>query len=368
MRIVLTGGGTGGHIFPLVAVARKIREKFGSEVELLYIGSGNKLEREVFSQEEIRMKRVLSGKMRRYFSFRNITDVFRIAAGFFQSLWMLLWYMPDVIFSKGGYVSFPVALAGWLYRVPVLTHESDAAPGLANRILAKFSARVAVAYPSAENYFSAGKTALTGNPIRDEIAQGDTAAARSRFDLTESKPVILVLGGSQGSRMINTAVIKILPKILERAQVIHQTGDDNYQDVIHFAAEMGIKAGREGYYPAAFLSAEDLKNAYAVSDLVISRAGANSIAETAANRKPAILIPLNGAANDHQRMNAYELARIGGALVLEEGNLGENIFLEKIMIILDDKNLQNSMAQKISVFYHPEAAEKIVQGLAELVS
>lgn len=368
MRIVLTGGGTGGHIFPLVAVARKIREKFGLEAELLYIGSGNKLEREVFSQEEIRMKCVLSGKMRRYFSFKNITDIFRIMVGFIQSLWILLWYMPDVIFSKGGYVSFPVVLVGWLYRIPILIHESDAAPGLANRILAKFSARVAVAYPSAENYFSAGKTALTGNPIRDEIAQGDIAIARSRFNLVESKPVILVLGGSQGSRMINSAVVRILPKILERTQVIHQTGEDNYQDVIHFSAEMGIKAGREGYYPAAFLSAEDLKNAYAISDLVISRAGANSIAEIAANRKPVILIPLSGAANDHQRMNAYELARIGGALVLEEGNLGENIFLEKIMSILNDENIKNVMAQKISAFYHPEAAKKLAEGIIELAN
>lgn len=368
MKVVLTGGGTGGHIFPLVAVERKLKEKLVLDVDFLYIGSGNKLEKDVMEKEGIKSKYVMSGKMRRYFSLQNIIDFFKVPVGFVQSLWILLRYMPDVIFSKGGYVAVPVILAAWFYRIPVLIHESDAVPGYANQILEKFSRRVVVAYPSAEAYFEKSKTALFGNPVREDIAQGDKEAGRKFFNFTESKQTILVLGGSQGSKTINEAIIRILPKLLTRFQVIHQTGEEGYEDMVHLAGEFGIKAGREGYYPIKFLDGDALKNAYALADLVISRAGANTIAEIAANKKACILIPLDSSANDHQRMNAYDIAKIGGAMVLEESNLGQNIFMEKIEKIFDDEKLKNSMAENIQVFYHPQAAENIASGLIEIAS
>jgi UDP-N-acetylglucosamine--N-acetylmuramyl-(pentapeptide) pyrophosphoryl-undecaprenol N-acetylglucosamine transferase len=366
MKVVLTGGGTGGHIFPLVAVARKLKEKLVLDVDFLYIGSGNKLEKDVMEKEGIKAKYIVSGKMRRYFSFQNAIDFFKVPIGFVQSLWILLRYMPDVIFSKGGYVAVPVILAGWLYRIPILIHESDAVPGYANQLLEKFSKRVVIAYPSAQAYFEKSKTALFGNPVRDDISQGDKEAGRKFFNFTESKQTILVMGGSQGSKIINKAIIKILPKLLMRFQVIHQTGEESYEEMVHLAAEFGIKAGHEGYYPIKFLDGDVLKNAYALADLVISRAGANTISEIAANKKACILIPLDNSANDHQRMNAYDIAKIGGAMVLEETNLGEHIFLEKIEKIFDDENLKNSMAENIKVFYHPQAAENIAAGLIEI--
>ncbi len=366
MRIVLTGGGTGGHIFPLISVARKLKEKLGTEAKILYIGPKGKLEKEVMEREGIPARHAMSGKVRRYFSFKNFSDFFKIPAGFVQALWALLVYMPDVVFSKGGYASIPVVLAAWIYRIPVLVHESDAMPGMANRILGKISKRIAISYPSTEKYFLASKTMLTGNPKREKITQGDASEARKKFNLTESKPIIFVLGGSQGSQIVNEAIIKILPQLLHRSQVIHQTGEEKFEDVKRLAAEMGIKEGREGYHAAPFLQIDDLKDALAATDLIISRAGANSIADAAAAGKPVILIPLSAAANDHQRMNAYELAKIGAALVLEESNLGENILMEKIEKILDDKNLSNNMAEKIKVFYHPDAADKIADGLIEL--
>ncbi len=365
MRIVLTGGGSGGHVFPLIAVARKIKEKIGSEAEFLYIGSGADIEKEMMDKEGISAKHVLAGKRRRYFSLRNFIDFFKIPAGIIQSLWMLLRYMPDVVFSKGGYVSVPVALAAWVYRIPVIIHESDAVPGTANQIIAKFCRHIIVAYPEARQYFESRATALWGNPVRENINQGNIEKARQIFHFTESKPTVLVMGGSQGSRIINEAIIKILPKILFRTQVIHQTGEKNYDEVVHKAAEQGIKAGREGYYPVKFLGDEEIKEAYALADLVISRAGAGSIAEIAANKKPSILIPLENSANDHQRMNAYALAKIGGALVLEETNLGEHIFLEKIEKILDDNELREKMAREINFFHHPQAAEHIAAGVIE---
>jgi UDP-N-acetylglucosamine--N-acetylmuramyl-(pentapeptide) pyrophosphoryl-undecaprenol N-acetylglucosamine transferase len=367
MRIVLTGGGTGGHLFPLIAIAKKIREKLGESTEILYIGSKGKLEKEVMAGEGIPAKHVLSGKKRRYFSLQNLVDPFKIPIGVIQSLWILLRFMPDAVFSKGGYVSVPVVLAAWIYRIPVLIHESDAIPGSANQMLDKFSNRVAVSYPSTEKYFPTSQVVITGNPIREEVMQGNAETARKIFNLSESKPVILVMGGSQGAQAINNAVVNILPSLLERVQVIHQTGEKNYEEVVRLAGEQGVKAGREGYVPVKFLDLENLKEAYAVADLIISRAGANSISEIAANSKPVILIPLYNSANEHQQMNAYELAKIGGALVLEETNLGQHIFLQKIKMILDDENMRKDMSQKIRVFYHPDAAAKILEGLMGIV-
>lgn len=368
MRIVLTGGGTGGHLFPLVAVAKELKKILGSDCELLYVGTGGSLEKVTMDAEGIKAKHILSGKKRRYFSFKNFIDPFKILIGVIQSLWILLWHMPDVIFAKGSYASVPVVIAAWLYHIPVLIHESDAVPGTANQIMAKFSKRVAVSYPHAEQYFPKHEVALTGNPIRPEISQGNVQALRQRFGFTESKPIVLILGGSQGAQIINSAIIKTLPKLLPRTQVIHQTGEKNYDEVVRKAAEYGIKAGREGYIPMKFLDSSILKDAYAAADLVVSRAGANTISEIAANGKPVILIPLESAANSHQAMNAYELTRVGGALVLEEMNLGEHILLQKIFKLLDDRELSQNMSGKIRAFYHPEAAKKLAEGIIELAS
>jgi len=367
MRIVLTGGGSGGHLFPLIAVARKLKQKLGPEAEFLYIGSGAPIEKEIMEKEGIPVKNVKSGKLRRYFSLDNFTDLFKIPLGIIQSFWILLRFMPDAVFSKGGFASFPIVFSAWVYRIPVLIQESDSVAGLANRISAKFAKRVAVAYPSAKKYFFEKKTAMIGNPIREDIIGGDSASGLAQFDLSASKPVILVLGGSQGAQAINKAVARILPELLLKAQVIHQTGSANYEKTIHEVATYGVKAGRDGYVAVPFLDGEQIKNAFAVCNMVISRAGAGSIAEIAANGKPTILIPLAKSANDHQRLNAFEVSKIGGALVLEENNLGEHIFLQKIEKILEDKELAQSMAEKIKVFYHPNADEVIANGVIEMI-
>lgn len=368
MKILLTGGGTGGHIFPLVAVAKKMRAKIGSELELLYVGSGAILEKEVMAKEGIKAKFVKSAKLRRYFSLENIFDLWKMPVGFLQSLWLLLWFMPDAIFSKGGYVSVPVILVAWLYRIPVFIHESDAVPGMANQFLAKFAKRIGVAYPSAEQYFPKDKTAFVGNPMRENVTGGDGYALREKIGFTQSRKTILVLGGSQGSKTVNDMVVRNLPKLLRQAQIIHQTGERDYERVVHFAAEQGVKAGHEGYLPLKFLDEISLRDAYALCDMVISRAGANTIAEIAANAKPVILIPLEGSANDHQRMNAYSLAKIGAAIVLEENNLGEHILLQKIESILNDADLAVSMGQKIKTFHHESATEVIANAVIELAA
>lgn len=367
MRIVLTGGGTGGHLTPLIAIADKLKAKLGPEAKLLYIGSGAEMERKIMSEEGIPAKFVMSGKIRRYFSFQNFVDLLRLPIGFVQSLWILLRFMPDAVFSKGGYVAVPIVLAAWVYRIPIMMHESDSTPGLANQFLSKFANRIAVAYPSAEEYFPKEKSALVGNPIRFQVTDGDPLIFRKEIGFTESRKTILILGGSQGSQVINDAIVKILPQLLSHFQIIHQTGEANFENVVREAAFLGIKAGHGGYYPIGFMNANKLRDSFALSDLVISRAGATFITEIAANGKPAILIPLSNSANDHQRMNAYSLAKIGAALVLEETNLGEHILIEKIEKILSDEQLRQTMTNEIKTFYHPNAAEVIANSVIEIV-
>jgi len=296
----------------------------------------------------------------------NFVDFFKVPIGFFQSLWMLLWFMPDVVFSKGGYVAVPIVLAAWLYRIPILIHESDSTPGVANQFLAKFATRIAVAYPSAEAYFPKNKTALIGNPIRFEVTEGNSEMLREKLGFTFSKKTILVLGGSQGAKIINDAIVHILPKLLPYYQIIHQTGEKHFERVEKEAAFMGVKIGREGYFATPFMNANELRDAFMLSDLVISRAGAAFITEIAANNKPAILIPIAESANDHQRMNAYALARIGAAIVLEETNLGEHMLINNINKIFNDDGLRRMMVKKIKTFYHPNAAEVISNSLVEI--
>jgi UDP-N-acetylglucosamine--N-acetylmuramyl-(pentapeptide) pyrophosphoryl-undecaprenol N-acetylglucosamine transferase len=364
MRIVLTSGGTGGHLFPLVVVAEKIKEK-QPDAELLFIGPKGLLEESLMKKNNIPVNKILVGKFRRYFSFSNFLDIFKIPIGIIQSLWYLLKYMPDVIFSKGSYASLPVVIAGWIYQIPIMVHESDSVPGKTNEILGKLANRVAISYPQAESFFTPEKAVLTGNPLRQDINQGNAQKIREKFSLTELKKIIFVWGGSQGSDLINSKIINILPKLLKNYQVIHQTGKKNFEKVKARAGEMGIKEGRGGYFAIPFIE-DDLKDILAAADLVISRAGANSLSEIAANKKPAIIIPLKNSANDHQRKNAYFLSQIGGCLVLEEENLGESLLLSRINEIMESQELQEKFSKNIQKFYHSDAAEKITAGILEM--
>ena len=367
-RIVLTGGISGGHTFPLVAVARALRKKLSNNVEFLFIGSEGSFENDAMIQENILTKYVLTGKWRRYFSLWNIIDPFKIPIGFIQALWHLLIFMPDAVFSKGGSASVPVVLAAWVYRIPVFIHDSDAVAGRANRFLARFASRVAIAYPGAYNFFPVRKTVLTGNPIREELLLGEGDRFVKQFGLSLEKPILLVLGGSQGAQTLNAAILRILPQLLEKnIQVVHQTGNKNYENIVSSVETYGLKIGESGYVPRAFLSVFELADALKVATLVLSRAGAGSIAELAATKKASILVPLLGAANDEQRMNAYDVAALGGAVVLEDTNLGEHILLEKIQELLSQPELMRSMGEKLSPFYHPDAADVIARGVYDLI-
>jgi len=368
-RIVLAGGGTGGHIFPLIAVAEELERQY-EDIEFLYIGTKSqmgKIAEESMAEMNIPTKNIATGKMRRYFSVQYFLDFFRVPVGVVQSLVHLLVFMPDAVFSKGGFASVPVVMAAWVYHIPVLTHDSDAVPGWANRVCGKFSRYVAVSYSTSEKYFIADKTVVTGNPIRTTMKDGDKARGYERWGFTEAKPTVLVVGGSQGAQTINDAILHVLPELSKIAQVLHITGERHYEKATKLAAEYGFKSGRHKYMAVPFLNRIEMADAYAVGDIVVSRSGANSITEMAANHKVVIFVPLARSANNHQYMNAYEIAKKGGALVLEESNIGDKLLMEKIEQLLHNKELRMQLQEKIYAFYQPDAAQKIAAGIMKMI-
>ncbi|MEP7162923.1 MAG: glycosyltransferase [Candidatus Moraniibacteriota bacterium] len=243
-RIVLTGGLSGGHTFPLIAVSRALREVSAgqSTIEFLFIGSKGPFETEAFLQEGIPVKFIWMAKWRRYFSLLNYLDVFKFPVAVIQALWHLLVSMPDAVFAKGGAASVPVVIAAWIYRIPVMLHDSDAVAGRANRLMARFATRISIAYDYARQYFPAEKVALTGNPVRQELLAGDGERARVKHALRNDEPVILVVGGSQGARVLNNAVVRILPELLAKHfQVLHVTGEKNFDETVARAGEPGAR-------------------------------------------------------------------------------------------------------------------------------
>lgn len=360
-RVALAGGGTGGHLFPLVSVAREIKKQQGDKVEFAYFGPSNDLEKDVMGSESIVCKTVISGKLRRYFSFQYFLDLIKFPIGLFQAFWHLLWFMPDVVFAKGGYASVPVVIVAKVYRIPVVIHESDAAAGIANKFLGSIANRVCIAFDRARINFPPKKTVLTGNPINEKVLGGNKNEAIKFLGAGEvNKPVLLVLGGSQGAKMINDAILGILPKLLAKFVVVHQVGKKNVDEAELILEEKGIEEKKSGYFPLGFIGKE-IGDLYALSDVVITRAGATSIAEVAANKKPAILVPISASANDHQRINAYEVAKAHAAEVLEENNFTENMILGNLDQIFNDEVYRNKLAKNISVFYNQDASQKIAK-------
>ncbi|MDD5590135.1 MAG: undecaprenyldiphospho-muramoylpentapeptide beta-N-acetylglucosaminyltransferase [Candidatus Portnoybacteria bacterium] len=356
MRIVFAGGGTGGHLFPIVAVARELKKISKEEIEMMFIGPPT-IGEDVLAKEEIKAKFIQAGKFYRYFSFRNFLSLIKLTIGFLQSLWILFRFMPNVIFNKSGFGSIPVILAAWIYRIPILTHESDSIPGLSARFAAKMSKRVAVSFPRAKEFFPPEKTALTGNPIRSELASGSKEEAKTIFGLEGNKPLILVLGGSQGAQAINDIFIAIATGLLIDCEIIHQSGQKNYQ-IIKTLFLGNLPAG---YHLFPFLDEEQMKQALSAADLIVSRAGSSHIFEIAACGKPSILIPLPSAAGDHQKFNAFDFAQSGAAVVINQENLTPNFLKNKILSLVRDSSLLSRMSAAAKNFIQIDAANHVAE-------
>jgi len=371
MKIIFTGGGTGGHVFPIIAIARELRKIIPQhKLKLFYIGPKDKFGK-ILAQEGIKTFFVLSGKLRRYLDpvslILNVFDMFvKIPLGFLQSFIYIFFLAPDLIFSKGGYGSFPPVLAGKILGVPIFLHESDSIPGLANRILAHFATEIFVSFPNTP-YFSPKKVILVGNPVREELLTGSKEKAKEFFKLSGEKPVILILGGSQGAQRINDKILEVLPHLLKNFEIIHQCGEKNFESVRTEAKVIIDEYLARFYHPYPFFNEEELKLAYAAADFVVSRAGAGVIFELAALGKPSILIPLPESAQEHQTRNAYIFAKSGGTFVIEEENFTSHFFVERLKYFFDDPKKLEKMRNSAKEFARPRAAKIIAEYLSEFL-
>lgn len=314
-RIVLTGGGTAGHVTPNIALLPKLRE-LGYDIH--YIGSYEGIEKKLIEDVNVPYYGIASGKLRRYFDPKNFSDPFRVLKGYGEARKILKKLKPDVVFSKGGFVAVPVVLAAKHLHIPVIIHESDMTPGLANKISLSAATKVCCTFPETMGYIPEGKAVLTGSPIREELLHGNKLAALNLCGFAANKPVILVIGGSQGSVAVNDAVRGILPELLKKYQVIHLCGKGKLDST---------KTDMEGYIQFEYVKKE-LADLFALADVCISRAGANAICELLALRKPNLLIPLSAnASRGDQILNAESFENQGFSEVLTEENLAPTIIL-----------------------------------------
>lgn len=367
MRIVLVGGGTGGHFYPLIAVAEAILERAKTEKlitpELYYMGPEPYDEGSLYTSG-ITFVRVPSGKMRRYASIKNFFDIFSTTSGVFVAFWKLFRIYPDIVFSKGGHTSVPVVFAAWLLRIPVMIHESDAVPGRANKFAARFATYIGITYDDTVLHFPPGKTALTGIPTRKELLAPPPTDPRSLLKLTSDKPVIFVTGGSTGAQRINDVIISSLAELLPEFEIVHQTGTDNEQVVLETVRALLRDASLlPRYHPRGFLDAHALHAAETVASLIITRAGSTSIYEIALHGKPSIIIPIPEEISHDQRSNAYAYARTGAAEVMEEKNLSPHLLVAEITRIMSSPQLQESMKAAALKFGSRDAAERIAEAL-----
>ena len=373
MKILFTGGGTGGHILPIISVTREMRRMYPDKnIQFFYIGPKDEFGEIFLSHEGIIIKHVLAGKIRRYMDWKsagqNLVDcLFIIPAGIIQAFFYIFFLVPDLIFSKGGFGSLPGAIAGWFLMTPIFLHESDITPGLANRFISKFTSEIFVSFPKTK-WFPPSKMILVGNPIRKEILEGQRAKAKKIFELSNEKPIILILGGSQGAQRINDKILEILPDLLKDFELIHQCGEKNFKETQAEAKVVITKDLEKYYHLFPFLKEEQLKHAYQAADLIINRAGSGSISEISAVAKPSILIPLPEAAQNHQVKNAYSYAENGACQVLEEANFTPRFFLEKLKYFFARPHELVKMEKAAKEFAKPEAAKTLAKHIIDYLT
>ncbi len=337
-KIIMTGGGTAGHVTPNLALIPKLKEK-GFEIK--YIGSIDGIEKEIINKNDIPFFGISCGKLRRYFDVKNFTDPFKIMKGIVQALKILSKEKPDVIFSKGGFVAVPVVIAASMKKIPVVAHESDMTPGLANKLSAPFCDKLCVTFRESLNYVKGNKGVLTGSPIREEILHGDKIKGKKICNFNDDKEILLIMGGSLGSKLINEEIRGILDKLLKKFNLIHICGKGNVDRNF---------INTNGYKQFEYVS-EELPDLMKAADYMISRAGANSIFEFLALKKPTLLIPLSKkASRGDQILNSKSFEKEGYSLMLQEEDINKDLLYEKILELKEKKeklidNMEKSQAK-----------------------
>jgi UDP-N-acetylglucosamine--N-acetylmuramyl-(pentapeptide) pyrophosphoryl-undecaprenol N-acetylglucosamine transferase len=367
-RLAITGGGTGGHVLPALAVVDELQRR-GALADLIWVGSGEGVERQAADEAGIRFVSIPTGKLRRYLSLRNLTDAARIPLGVLAARRALAAFRPDVVLSTGGFVSVPAVVAA-RGIAPVLTHEQTAILGLANRINARFADVLAVSYSQTQSLASPlhGRVVVTGNPIRVDLTAGDRSRGLRRLEFEAAVPVVYVTGGARGASPINQRIAALIPGILNRAQIVHQTGPASANaDASNLSKlkESLPRAVRHRYHVVEFLG-EALPDIYAAADLVVGRAGAGTIAELAYVGLPAILIPLPGARGDEQAVNARILGDAGAAVVIAQSDATPERLQGEILALLNDPERRALMANAARTVARPDAAARLADELLSL--
>ena len=371
MKVVLVGGGTGGHFYPLIAVAEALRKEAQNigitDLKLYYFSTGP-YDRASLERLNIIFKKIPAGKRRAYASHNNFFDIFVMAYGIVIAFFKLFFLYPDIVFSKGGYASFPTLVIARLLNIPVVIHESDTIPGRVSKWSAKFAKRIAVSWPETIKFFPQEKTAVTGQPIREELFTPIREGAFRTFNLDEAvhsqRPTIAIFGGSQGAQSLNEVILDVLPQLLQKYNIIHQTGEKNFKDVEMRSRVVLEKMENPPYRAYPFLSEDQMRKVASFTDLIISRAG-SFIFEIASWGIPALLVPLSEDIAHDQRTNAFSYARTGAGTVLEQTNLTPTILLAEIdRIVFGDAKL--AMKQSALAFAPLDAAAKIAHAILEL--
>ena len=372
MKILFTGGGTGGHFYPIIAIAQEINE-LSKQYRLLppqmYFMSTDPYDEGLLFENNITFVGVSAGKIRKSFSIANkvsnFFDWFKTFFGVISATWKIFIIYPDVVFGKGAYASFPALFAARILRIPVVIHESDSSPGKVNRWAGKFAKRVAISYPEAINYFDQNKTAFTGNPVRKEIQEPQTFGAHEFFKFTKDLPVIFILGGSQGAKFINEIILRSLSELVKKYQIIHHTGVNNLK-IVEESRDVILLNNplKDRYRPLGYLDVLNMRMASGSADLIISRAG-STIFEIALWGKPSIIVPIPEPTSHDQHSNAFSYARTGAAIVMEEKNLSEGPLLSEIERILNTPDIVKKMSEAAKNFARTDAAKLIA---AEILS
>ena len=352
-KIILSGGGTGGSVSPLLAIAQEIK-KTKPDSDFLFVGTKKGSPEKVMIKPflYIKYQSISSGKLRRYFSLQNFLDLFLIFKGFVQSFFIILKFKPQAILSAGAFVSVPLAWAGWILKVPVFIHQQDVRPGLANKLMAKISKKITVSFEKSLKSFSVNKTILTGNPISPKILTGNKEKAIKRFNLESNLPCLLIMGGGTGALEINRIIEKIIPDLIKFCQVVHLTGSQ----------KMSGKFIHINYHQIEFLKQEDLADIYSRADLIISRAGLGALTELSVLKKPAIIIPIS---NSHQEDNANYFIEQKAIVLLKDKKISSKELLSKIRELILDNKQRALLSLNISKLANTEASKKISKIILE---
>jgi UDP-N-acetylglucosamine--N-acetylmuramyl-(pentapeptide) pyrophosphoryl-undecaprenol N-acetylglucosamine transferase len=352
--VAFTGGGSGGHVYPGLAVLRKLQTIMGGNPpEVFWIGAKKGIEREIVEKEVVPFYRIPAGKLRRYFSFRNFFDLFKVIGGIFGAFFILLQKRPQLLFSKGGFVSVPPVIAARLLKIPVITHESDFDPGLATRINSRFASKICLAYEESRSFFgkvNQDKIEVTGNPVREDMYTADPAKGRERFSIPEGKPLILVIGGSLGASQINVLIRGCLPDLLDKAVIVHQTGSTDYS-----------KSEDDNYRVYPYIH-EGLADLMAAADIIVIRAGAGLLWEIATLGKAAILIPLGKeSSRGDQLRNAHFFEKAGAAKVLSGKQVTSENLRALLKELLDEKKERKILGAAASELGRKNGALQIAE-------